>query len=568
MKLIRILSKSVSVLLLVGMVLSLLASCKGEESKSGAFTLEGFKIIRASREEDAAAIYTAKLKSVVEAKTGASLTVTTDDSGDSGEKEILIGQTNREASAEGLQYLKTKTDKDAYLIRISEKSIVILGTTEMATVRAIKIFIEKYVNSSTKGAFDLSAGNEIAGIYRSGNIISTENGFELESEIISNVYEMPKTGYDSTSFDSVFSIGNLSYPSIIKLEHQTNEKDNGKLIATFYLDATPVGGARTNTNACIMVSDNDGKSWKHLARPEESMDLTLKAGQMAHIYELPAKVGDMPAGTLIYSANSVDFARKTTISLWRSFDCGKTWEQYVCIAEGGGDREGVWEPFTLYNESDGYLYCFYSDDTGSKTAGDHDQTIVYKRSKDGIKWSEKVEVVACPDSTWRAGMPIITKMGNGEYFLVFELVHKFRGDWRSPIFFKTTSDLANWGDPSDYGKIIETTEQYYIQSAPACAWVDDGSPCGTLIVTARYDSKETLEQNKFFISLDYGKTWQVIDDPIPYEMININDGDRIGYSPAFWVGDNGKTLYYVNCVNASYDKEKRKIAFAKIKIYA
>ena len=87
------------------------------------------------------------------------------------------------------------------------------------------------------------------------------------------------------------------------------------------------------------------------------------------------------------------------------------------------------------------------------------------------------------------------------------------------------------------------------------------------MVTARYDSEETLSQNKFFISLDYGKTWQVIDDPIPYEMVNINDGDRIGYSPAFWVGDDGKTLYFVNCVNASHDKSKRKIAFARIKIY-
>ncbi len=76
----------------------------------------------------------------------------------------------------------------------------------------------------------------------------------------------------------------------------------------------------------------------------------------------------------------------------------------------------------MYCEEDGYLYCFYSDDTGSTASGSHDQTIVYKRSKDGVTWSNAVEVIACTDSRWRAGMPVITKMGNGEYFLVFELV--------------------------------------------------------------------------------------------------------------------------------------------------
>ncbi len=163
----------------------------------------------------------------------------------------------------------------------------------MATVRAIKIFIEKYVNISSGAALDLSAGNEIAGIYNSGSIISTESGFELEIEQTSTVYEVPKSGYDSSSFDFVMTVENLSYPSIIRLENQANEADNGKLIATFYIDATPVGGAKLSSNACVMISEDNGKSWKYLSRPDETIDLTLKGGQMAHIYELPKAVGDI-----------------------------------------------------------------------------------------------------------------------------------------------------------------------------------------------------------------------------------------------------------------------------------
>ena len=88
-----------------------------------------------------------------------------------------------------------------------------------------------------------------------------------------------------------------------------------------------------------------------------------------------------------------------------------------------------------------------------------------------------------------------------------------------------------------------------------------------LIVAAKNNGpKFNSEQNQLFVSFDYGKTWEIIENPLSYDIPPVKD-ERIGYSPACWVGDNGKTLYYVNCINADYDKEKRQIAFAKIKIY-
>ena len=115
-----------------------------------------------------------------------------------------------------------------------------------------------------------------------------------------------------------------------------------------------------------MMSEDKGKTWKALARPTETLCPGLGAvGSMAHIYELPAKVGDMPAGTLLYSYNSVNYDQpnglngRSILAVWRSLDAGYTWEEYVIIDEAKGIKEGIWEPFMIYGEEDGYLYCFY-----------------------------------------------------------------------------------------------------------------------------------------------------------------------------------------------------------------
>lgn len=572
MKSFRILSKALSLILIFCTAVSLLVSCKGDDTDGDRqygdlFSLADFKIIRPDNASDALIRQTANLKDTLEAKLGLSLTVAIaeDEEKSDSAKEILVGRTDRSESADALSYLAQKTDKDAYVVQINENSIVIVGTTEMATVRAIKIFIEKYVDVSpenNKIGIDVSAGKTQAGLYDSDNTIIASNGVEFDVELVSTVYQVPENNLDPSLLSSPFMVSNVSYPSVIQLSHQKNENDNGKLITVHYLSGDHISGDHEKTDAAVMMSTNNGRSWKCISRPVEKMDTSLNEGQMPHIYELPAQLGDMPAGTLIFSANSVNYSAKSTISLWRSFDCGYTWEQYALIASGGGDRFGVWEPFTIYGEDDGYLYCFYSDDTGSTAKGSHDQTIVYRRTKDGVNWEMPVEVVACEDSTARAGMPVITKMGNGKYLMVFELVHKFDGAWGAPIFYKTADSLSDWGDPKNYGNRIEYGEALYIESGPAVAWLPAGGENGTLVVTSRYGC-----ENKILVSFDYGKSWEAIKNPLPFTLEKDVDNSRMGYSAGFWVGDDGKTLYYVNCINSSYDTERRQIAFARIKIY-
>jgi len=227
----------------------------------------------------------------------------------------------------------------------------------------------------------------------------------------------------------------------------------------------------------------------------------------------------------------------------------------------------------IYSEEDGYLYCFYSDDSDP----DHDQKISYKRSKDGVNWEgeggkigtgtgkdvEPVDVVAIDKFKYRPGMPVITKMGNGEYFLVYEQF----GDWTGcPIYYKKTRDLSDWGDVSDIGTLIKAKTGEVLSSSPACVWLDVGGECGTLIVTAKQGSNKGY----MLVSFDYGETWEKIDNPLVGQPIitNGSGNDRVGYSPAFWLSTDGKTVYYLNSINdARNPTETRVMGFARLTIY-
>ncbi|MBE6607183.1 MAG: exo-alpha-sialidase [Ruminococcaceae bacterium] len=554
-------------LLVLSTILALAAGCKNDtnsekdpsQNEEAFIDISNYAIVRRDKVDKIVVTKTANIKLAILDKLGADLPVQTDwynpnTPPDPNAKEILVDQTNRKESQDALAKLEAKED-DAYIIEITENKIVILGKTQNSTLRAIEYFMQNYVFTSTKSNC-LGAVEEKSLIldYTFGNILIAGK-LDMDIDLVSTVFAVPNEHY-SKILGYSSHIVKSSYPSVIELKYQPNEKDNGKLLANFHIGETPAVPNAPNSESCIMESTDGGKNWKIIARPEETIDKTLTGVTMAHLFELPAQVGVLPAGTIILSGNSVNWTGKSIVAIWCSFDCGYTWEEFSILAEGGATRYGVWEPFMWYEPSDGYLYCFYSDDSDPK----YDQKLVYKRSNDGKNWWKEVNVCAFSNFEDRPGMLSLTKMGNGEYFITYE----YYGGDDGYIYYKTTKDVRNW-DAADKGTKIATAEGHTIGSAPWCVWTPAGGECGTLFVTGRWEENGD-GTNRVFVSFDYGKTWETIENPLPFDESNdVGDYGAYGRSPCLIVGKDPSIIYYVNTTDVP-ETGRQRVQFAKLKI--
>lgn len=92
----------------------------------------------ASAEEKAAAT---ALRDAIEEKTGVKLKLETDSFSDK-PNQILVGATNRDATAEVLDSIREKDFAIAY----REGRVIVTGGNEAATTRAVNYFIENYIN--------------------------------------------------------------------------------------------------------------------------------------------------------------------------------------------------------------------------------------------------------------------------------------------------------------------------------------------------------------------------------------------------------------------------------------
>ncbi len=404
-----------------------------------------------------------------------------------------------------------------------------IGGTDTAPITTERKAAKTDTEKITTAAAPITTLPEIA-----GDPIITPSGRVLQPQVKSVIAKAP---------DSSWGTG-IGTPSVIVLEHSGDK--NGLVVAAYSVGDSGLTGGPTSIR--IARSFDGGKTFKTAAKVYESFDSSIEACWNPHLFELPCDVGDMPEGTLLLAAVSIDAgqSRKSTISIWRSFDQGKRWEQYSVIAEGGGLGEGVWEPFLVYEN--GYLYCFYSDDSPKTNS----QSLVYKKSTDGKDWSQSYDMVAPDDYKWRPGMAVIAKMGNGKYFAVYEVGYEDVGG--VPIYYKITDSLDSW-DEKSLGKQLTAKGGETCGSAPWCAWSPVGGECGTLIVSAKYGT----ENNEFFVSYDYGESFELVENIFEYPSDN-----GYGYSASLFFSADGRTLYYANTTDNGGGKAK--IEFAKIKL--
>ena len=322
------------------------------------------------------------------------------------------------------------------------------------------------------------------------------------------------------------------YPSVIRLS-------NGKLLASFEVFSKSETGFR------IMASEDSGKTWKECAFVTEKVDESLNAAWNPCLMELSEKVGEYTKGTVILAGVSIDPSQKikSRISVYASKDSGKSWDEISVVDEAGGIENGVWEPWLVYDN--GYVYCFYSDDSDEVCS----QTLVYRRSADCVNWEDKKAVVKSDNPDDRPGMPVLTKMGNGKWFMCYE----FGGNGDYPVYFKTSDSIDEW-DSADIGTQIISKGKKTIGSAPSCIWIPDGGRNGTLIVSGKYGSGK---ENDLFISSNFGKSFRIMKNPLDY-----SDKPGFGYHASFFRSDDDGKLYYANTVD--YTETLSKISFAVI----
>lgn len=476
----------------------------------------------------------------------------------SAKKEILIGYTDREESKSLRTKLNGVSNEKAFAIEVSGSKIAIMGKNADVTIRAVKYFATNYVSTSEKqGTLNLPADLSEAKVADTSTKIYPENLVELK---ISKKYNIYLSERDMTAASTV------TYPKLVKLQHQANEADNGTMLATF------------NSSEIlyhIMRSTDNGNTWTEVSQVMDYYNTDLVGGRMPHLFELPVDMGTFKKGTVLLAGtsspkggNSATF-EKSAITLYYSTDLGEKWTSLPSLdyAKGKTNGDGIWEPFLIYEEETKRLYCFYSDDSDPA----HDQKLVYKYTTDLKTWVGKdgktgqhddpFEAVACNDPVLRPGMISISKMSNGEYIMTYEMV----GLSMNPTYAKKTTRLDDWGDISDYGTEVLSDKGNSFGSSPWNAWSPIGGPCGTLVVTGKHRVQEKNNKTApaIFLSFDYGKTYVELDNPIGYTH---NADNRSGYSPCVMFSADGKTLYYAVNPPKVADNTKAYVAMVRIDI--
>ncbi|SHL20138.1 Ricin-type beta-trefoil lectin domain-like [Anaerocolumna jejuensis DSM 15929] len=327
-------------------------------------------------------------------------------------------------------------------------------------------------------------------------ILSFVSIFLISCFVTSTYAFGPVTVWSSTSTKSA------SYARALMLHYSGD--NNGKMYATHESWTDNQTPHPAGPNFPIYESTNGGQSWNKIS---EVADVHPDEGlrEQGFLYELPQQIGNMPAGTMLLAVNAFPAGELVhNIELYKSNDLGRNWSYVSTIATGGAygggmnwQSQGIWEPFLL--AANNKLICYYADEQDPN----NNQMVVHRSSSNGIDWSSTKADVALGEL--RPGMPTVTKMGNGKYMLVYEMVNM----QEDQIHYKISSDPENWGNASDPGSKVNYYQGQTPGSQPYVTWVPGGGPNGTVVISGG-------RSDKLFLNYNYGQGhWTVQDCVIP-----------------------------------------------------
>jgi hypothetical protein len=338
----------------------------------------------------------------------------------------------------------------------------------------------------------------------------------------------------------------VGYPRLVRLAHGP-AASNGWIMAS--------------TTGKIFRSKDDGKTFTFVGDAPARTGSRIRCCEA--LYELPQSVGNLPAGTLLYSATyssgdaepppSAISEGATTprerglpaIEIYMSSDQGAHWTYHSTPVIGRGEKGsgGLWEPeFTVAR--DGSLVMFWSDETYSCCS----QKLSKIRTSDGTTWKDSSDVVATTTQADRPGMIIVRKLPTGVFFMSYEICGDPVTGRKCAAYYRISRDGWNYGPASDPGGRIESADGKYFEHAPANIWAPSPlSPNGVILVVGQVlhnaDGSVADQNGKVLFMntlLDGSGPWSMIGAPV--EVPNSYDNPCPNYSSALLPVQDGASL--------------------------
>nr|MDQ2687811.1 glycoside hydrolase [Armatimonadota bacterium] len=245
---------------------------------------------------------------------------------------------------------------------------------------------------------------------------------------------------------------------------------------------------KPNSILQLEISTDKARTWAPLTTVGET-GRNLDNGEIIQLAD----------GTLRLTCRSVIDKRDPGANLsyhlpvYQSADGGKMWTFLSQIDtneqsnfQTGQPSQGLWEPH-FYLLADGRLACAYATEKHSIETPAYSQTCALKVSPDGGKtWGPEIPLAVQPGGgNLRPGMPVVTRMADGRFIAVYEIIGQGNGD----VYQKTSPDGVSW--PPGLGT--------FVPGQHAGPWITSLSD-GRIVVTSC--------SNFLSYSDDFGANWQ------------------------------------------------------------
>lgn len=205
-------------------------------------------------------------------------------------------------------------------------------------------------------------------------------------------------------------------------------------------------------------------------------------------------------GNVLLTMRSIIDATSYRLVVYRSTNNGANWSSLSTIdsneSPGGRTDRGLWEP-TFNILPNGSLAVFYANEKYAASSPAYNQVISQRISTDnGATWgSETWAVSETGGGSARPGMPVMTRMSNGKFVLVFEICGLGPN---CDVSYAVSDDGTTW--PSGLGTSIR-----YQRCGPYILATTDGR----LVITSC--------QNEVSYSNDFASTW-LKNDPAAWPI--------------------------------------------------